>query len=185
MLSGNLSSFLFDTRARTTPESLPEHCHAGIVQGCGSPVRVSRTEMALLTRVLFTASQVLTTDSKSTIAETKIFNLLAVDGFQAAAPALVPTAYNECDAWFFADRGWCLRSSASLVDGQPRSCGGRTSFRACRFDASWDWIEATCGPWEFILHLWHVVLALRRLELSVAVPSECVGTDLQSSLCAC
>ena len=50
----------------------------GVVQGCVSPDRMSRTEMALLTRVLLTASQVLTTDSKITIAEAQNFIFLAV-----------------------------------------------------------------------------------------------------------
>ena len=156
----------------------------GVVQGCASPDRTSRTDMALLTRVLLTALQGLTADSKSAIVEAKKFNLLAVDGFQAASPALVPTAWNQCYAWFFADRGWCLRSSTLLVDGPPRNGGGRTSFRACRLDTSRDWIEATRGPWEFTLHMWYVMLAVRRLGRSVAVPFEFVRAAIQYSLCA-
>ena len=53
----------------------------GVVQGCVSSDRTSRTEMALLTHVLPTASQVLTAVSKITYAESKIFNLLTVDDF--------------------------------------------------------------------------------------------------------
>ena len=52
---------------------------------------MSRSEMALLPRDLPTASQVLTTELKITIAEANIFNLLAADDFQAAAGAFLPT----------------------------------------------------------------------------------------------
>ena len=45
---------------------------------------MSRTNMALLMRVLLTASQVLTVDSKIANVEANTFDLLAVDGFQAA-----------------------------------------------------------------------------------------------------
>ena len=55
----------------------------GIIQRCASPVRMSRTVMALLTRVLPTASQVLTSDSKSTIVEAKYFECFGVADLQA------------------------------------------------------------------------------------------------------
>ena len=51
---------------------------------------MSRSEMALLPHDLPTASQVLTTDLKITIAEANISNLLADDDFQAAAGAFLP-----------------------------------------------------------------------------------------------
>ena len=66
------------TRARTTPEYLAMW---GVVQGCASPDRMSWTNMALLMRVLFTASQVLTAVSKITNAEANTVNLLAVEDF--------------------------------------------------------------------------------------------------------
>ena len=84
----------------------------GIVQRCASPVRMSRTNMALLMRVPPTASQVLMTDSKFTSAEARKVNLLAVDAFQAVATRLVPTLWNQCYAWFFADLGWLICSGA-------------------------------------------------------------------------
>ena len=56
----------------------------------GSHVSV-REQMALLPHDLPTASQVLTTDLKITIAEANISNLLADDDFQAAAGAFLPT----------------------------------------------------------------------------------------------
>ena len=46
----------------------------GVIQGCGSPVCVSRTEMALLTHVMLTASQVVMADSKITNVEAKKHN---------------------------------------------------------------------------------------------------------------
>ena len=52
-----------------------------VVQRCASPDRMSRTNMALLMRVLFTASQVLTAVSKITNAEANTVNLLAVEDF--------------------------------------------------------------------------------------------------------
>ena len=66
---------------------------------------MSRSEMALLPHALPTASQVLTTDLKITIAEANVFNFLAADGFQAAAGALPPTAWLRCSWWIFAERG--------------------------------------------------------------------------------
>ena len=68
---------------------------------------MSRSEMALLPHVLPTPSQVLTMDSKSTIAEDKIFNVFADDDFQAAEGALLPTMWHRCAGWFVADDGWC------------------------------------------------------------------------------
>jgi hypothetical protein len=139
---------------------------------------MSRTNMALLMRVLLTASQVLTVDSKIANVEANIFNFLAVDGFEVAGSALVLAPWYHFQASCFADRGWFLCSGALLVDGLLRSRGGRKSFYACRLDSSCDWIEATRGPWEFTLHLWHVVLTVQHLERSVAVPSECVRAAL-------
>ena len=52
-----------------------------VVQRCASPDRMSRTNMALLMRVLLTASQVLTAVSKITNAEANTVNLLAVEDF--------------------------------------------------------------------------------------------------------
>jgi hypothetical protein len=56
----------------------------GIVQWCASPVRMSRTELALLSRVLPTASQVMTSDSKSTIVEAKYIDWFDVAKFASA-----------------------------------------------------------------------------------------------------
>ena len=68
---------------------------------------MSRSEMALLPHALPTASQVLTTDLKNTIAEANIFNLLADDEFQAAAGAWLPTVRHRCAGWIVADVGRC------------------------------------------------------------------------------
>ena len=87
-----------------------------VVQRCASPDRMSRTNMALLMRVLLTASQVLTADSKITNAEANIVDLLAVDDFQAVATALVPTPWSQCLAQFFAVLVWCLCSGALAGD---------------------------------------------------------------------
>jgi hypothetical protein len=72
--------------------------------------------MALLMRVLLTASQVLTADSKITNAEANTVNLLAVDDFQAVATALVPTAWSQWHAQFFAVLAWCFCSGALAGD---------------------------------------------------------------------
>ena len=77
--------------------------------------------MALLMRVLLTASQVLTVDSKIANVEANIFNFLAVDGFQVAGTALVLAPWYHFQASFFADRGWFLCSGALTVGGLPRS----------------------------------------------------------------
>ena len=69
--------------------------------------RMSRSEMAYLPRVFLTASQVMTTDKKSTIAEAKIFNFAADDHFQAARGSFLPTVWHCCAGWFVADAGWC------------------------------------------------------------------------------
>jgi hypothetical protein len=82
---------------------------------------MSRTNMALLMRVLLTASQVLTVDSKIANVEANIFNFLAVDGFQVAGTALVLAPWYHFQASFFADRGWFLCSGALTVGGLPRS----------------------------------------------------------------
>ena len=90
--------------------------------------------MALLMRVLLTALQVMTADSKIINAEANTVNLLAVDDFQAAAPALVPTPWNQCHAQFFAVLAWCLCSGALAGDCPPRSKGGRTYIGAFRLN---------------------------------------------------
>ena len=82
---------------------------------------MSRTNMALLMRVLLTASQVLTVDSKIANVEANIFNFLAVDGFQVAGTALVLAPWYHFQASCFADRGWFLCSGALTVGGPPRS----------------------------------------------------------------
>ena len=69
--------------------------------------RMSRSEMAYLPRAFPTASQVMTTDKKSTIAEAKIFNFAADDHFQAARGSFLPTVWHCCAGWFVADAGWC------------------------------------------------------------------------------
>ena len=87
------------TRARTTPETLAMR---GIVQRCASPVRMSRTVMALLTRVPPTASQVLTSDSKSTIVEAKYFDWFDVAELQVL--------WDLCrSSWFCLSSGYVQR----------------------------------------------------------------------------
>ena len=105
-----------------------------VVQRCASPDRMSRTNMALLMRVLLTASQVLTVDSKIANVEANTFDLLAVDGFQAALNALVPTACRHSQAKLFVDRGWCYYSGSSVMDGPHCSHGGVYKCGACRLD---------------------------------------------------
>jgi len=46
-------------------------------------------------------------DPKSTIAEPKIFNFLAADGFPGSCGALLPTAWLHCPGIFIAEHGWC------------------------------------------------------------------------------
>ena len=57
---------------------------------------MSRSEMTLLPRVLLTASQVLTTDTKITKSEAKIFNFIAADGFAGSCGTFLPTAWHRC-----------------------------------------------------------------------------------------
>ena len=66
---------------------------------------MSRSEMVILPRVSPTPSQVLTMDSKTTIAEANIFNFFAVDAFQAAAGAFLPTAWHRCPGSILAEHG--------------------------------------------------------------------------------
>ena len=69
--------------------------------------RMSRSEMVILPRVSPTPSQVLTMDSKTTIAEANIFNFFAVDGLQAAVGAFLPAAWHRCAVAIAAELGWC------------------------------------------------------------------------------
>ena len=136
----------------------------GIVQGCASPERMSRTEMALLTCVMCTASQVLTTDSKSAIVEANIFNLFAVDGFQAVPTALVPTAWNHCRTWMFPLVGDPFASGTFAVDCPPASHGGCTicelagldTFRlGSRHLVGHGSSIFTCGSWCLRCSVWN------------------------------
>ena len=74
---------------------------------------MSRSEMAHIPCVLLTASQVLTTDTKITKSEVKIFNFLADDAFRAAVGALLPMVWHRCPGSFVAECGvvllqWCF-----------------------------------------------------------------------------
>ena len=81
--------------------------------------------MALLMRVLLTASQVLTADSKITNAEANIVDLLAVDDFQAVATAF-----------------WCQsRGVSALPSSLPFLCG---AFAVVL------WQEIACASQQFL-----------------------------------
>ena len=92
--------------------------------------RMSRSEIVLLPCVLPTASQVLTTDTKITKSEVKIFNFIADDGFQAAAGGLLPTVWHRCAGCFLADGGRSYCSGALKLDTSTRGCAGRATLRA-------------------------------------------------------
>ena len=81
--------------------------HTGRRLNPGLSDRMSRSDMALIPHVSPSAAKVLTTDTKSTVAEAKIFNFLADAEFQAAWGAFLPTAWHRCAGFFIADVGWC------------------------------------------------------------------------------
>ena len=84
--------------------------------------RMSRSETALLPCVTPTPSLVMTMDSKSTFTEVKNFNIIADDGFQAAAGAFHPTVRHRCQVGFVADDGWILCNGGLKLVTTARSC---------------------------------------------------------------
>ena len=98
---------------------------------------MSRSEMALLPRVLPTASQTLTTDSVFIGVEVKIVNLFAGAHFQSAVVVFPLTAWYRCKATSCRPLVVYFCSGTSAVDTTTRSCDGRTTLRACRLGSHW------------------------------------------------
>ena len=92
-----------------------------MIHRCAASDRMSRSEIVLLPCVLPTASQVMTMDPKSTIAEAKIFNFLAADGFPGSCGALLPTAWHRCKCRISSDYGWYLSYGTLKLDTPTRS----------------------------------------------------------------